>query len=98
MIANSKKRAIKVNYNLELNQLVWDNMKKYLNELGVVSDKDIQNFMRGAVIAGVQNAMRAEDKNWKAFMKAIQPIAKKHLGIGLTDDGVKGILDCGVIS
>ena len=70
------------------------NIEKRLNELGVPASKRA-DFYRGAVIAGIGNALRAQDSKWQAFVDAIQPLAKKHLSMELSDDGAESILSLG---
>jgi hypothetical protein len=97
MIANSKKRAVKVDYSLELNKLVFENMNKSLKKLGVAKKSDVQKFMRGAIFAGIAMACNAETKQWQEFVDAIQPLAKKHLGMGLKLEGKEAYIRSGEI-
>ncbi|MGH7442275.1 MAG: hypothetical protein ACREKE_06330, partial [bacterium] len=66
-----------------------------LARLGVESARDRQDFYRGAILAGISNAKRARSASWKTFVEAIQPLARKHLGLGLDLDGAKEIMDAG---
>jgi len=58
-------------------------------EVGKLGVKDFQAFIRGAIQSALFVSKRANDSSWKSFLKAAQPLAKKHLGYGIYDGGAK---------
>ena len=70
------------------------NIDKHLKVLGVPDNRKA-DFYRGAILAGIGNSLRAKDPAWQAFLDALQPLAKQHLGMELMDSGLKGILNEG---
>jgi hypothetical protein len=70
------------------------NIDKHLKALGVPDNRKAE-FYRGAILAAIGNCLRAQDASWQSFLEALQPLAQKHLGMGLGDSGLKGILDEG---
>ena len=77
----------------EIDGLVYKELKK----LGVTEQEDIESFLRGAIWAGIVLAKRSKEKKWQKLFKEIQPLAKKHLGIGLTLDSARDIVEAGRI-
>ena len=94
MKTNAKKRS-KVNTTAVIEFPVpaaWKGfLKKELKRLKVPR-KGRDAFYRGAILAGISDAWRAKDPRWQKFLKAVQPKAKKYLGGGICDDGLKSIL------
>jgi len=80
---------------IRINGQVMEYIESELVKLGVASARDRQDFYRGAILAGISNAKRAQSPAWKRFVQAIQPLARKHLGLGLELDGAKEIMDAG---
>ena len=66
-----------------------------LEALGIKAPDDVQDFLRGALVAGFENARRANMPQWKRFEKAIQRAAKTHLGMGRDLDDAEGLLRAG---
>ena len=80
---------------IRLSAQVAQFIEKELAKMGVASARDRQDFYRGAILAGITNARRAKSPEWKKFVDAIQPLARKHLGVGLDLDGPKEIMESG---
>lgn len=74
---------------------VLEYVESELAKLGVKTSRERQAFYRGAIVAGVENARRADSRAWKKFVAAIQPQARRHLGLGLNLDGVEEISRAG---
>jgi len=62
-----------------------------MRDLGV-EPKDRQAFMRGCLSAMVLQLERSKKKDWKKFMREVDPMAKEHLGCSLGDDSVEDVL------
>ena len=77
----------------EIDGLVYKELKK----LGITDEEDIESFLRGAIWGGIVNAKRSKDKKWQKLFKEIQPLVRKHLGIGLTLDSARDIVEAGRI-
>ena len=89
-------RALKTEMiSIRLTERVAQFIEKELAKMGVESARDRQDFYRGAILAGITNARRANSPEWKRFVGAIQPQARKYLGVGLDLDGPKEILESG---
>jgi hypothetical protein len=97
LIENARKRGVKVDMTLELNQLVLENVLHELKVMKITKQADIQNFIRGSIFAGLRNARLGKTREWKKFEKAVQPLAKKHLGMGLRMGTPAEFVDAGKI-
>ena len=63
--------------------------------MGVESKQERADFLRGAIVAGIVNARRAESPAWAKFIKAVQGPAKKYLGSKLALDGPEDMIEAG---
>jgi hypothetical protein len=72
------------------------NIEAQLRALGVPSDS-FAEFYRGAIIAGIGNAIRAKDPAWQRFVEEVQPQAKRTLGMALTDAGLQALIRQGTV-
>ena len=70
-------------------------LDKELAKLGVIGARRRQDFYRGSIFAGVTNAQRASSADWQKFYRALQPLALKHLGVGLELDGAEEYVEAG---
>ncbi len=68
-----------------------------LAKLKVESSRDRQDFYRGAIVAAISNVKRSKSPAWQRFMKAIQPQARKYLGLELDLEGAKEMIEAGVL-
>lgn len=57
-------------------------------KLGV---KDFSAFLRGAVHSAIYVSKRAQEPVWQRFVEAVQPLAKKILGLGFHDGGAQDL-------
>lgn len=90
------RRAVKSEIiSIRISEQVAQFIETELAKLDVESARDRQDFYRGAILAGITNARRAASPEWKKFVDAIQPLARKHLGVGLDLDGAKAIMESG---
>jgi hypothetical protein len=80
---------------IRVNAQVKAYIESELAGLGLKNARDRQDFYRGAILAGIHNAKRAGSPAWQKFVTAIQPLARKHLGMGLELDGPKEIMESG---
>jgi hypothetical protein len=72
------------------------NIEAQLRALGVPDDR-FAEFYRGAIIAGIGNAIRAQDPAWQRFVEEVQPQAKRTLGMALTDAGLEALIRQGTV-
>lgn len=72
------------------------NIEAQLRALGVAEDS-FAEFYRGAIIAGIGNAIRAKDPAWQRFVEEVQPQAKRTLGMALTDAGLEALIRQGTV-
>lgn len=80
---------------IRFNRTARSFLEKELAGMGIVSKRDRMNFFRGAILAGIGNAQRANSPAWQKFIKAIQPMSKKILGMALKLDGAEDIMESG---
>ena len=80
---------------IRVNDQVMEYIESELAKLGVMSARERQDFYRGAILAALTNAKRANSPSWKKFIASIQPSAKKHLGMGLELDGPHEFMEAG---
>jgi len=80
---------------IRVNTEVKAYLEAELSKLGLRTARERQDFYRGAILAGISNAKRANTPQWQKFVAAIQPVAREHLGMGLDLDGSKEIMEAG---
>jgi hypothetical protein len=61
---------------------IRENLKKF-------KIKNKEDFYRNSILTSFTWAERAESKDWKKFVKAIQPLARKHLKCEITMSGAE---------
>lgn len=83
---------------IRLSEAVSQFIERELAKMGIASARDRQDFYRGAILAGITNARRAKSPEWKKFVEAIQPLARKHLGVGLDLNDAREIMESGADS
>jgi hypothetical protein len=62
--------------------------KKEAKKLGV---KDFSAFIRGAIHSAIYVSQRSKEPAWQKFVEAVQPLAKKILGLGFYDGGARDL-------
>jgi len=75
-----------------------DFVETELGKLGVGGARDRQAFYRGAIVAAIAAVKRSRTPAWRRFVAAVQPKARKHLGLELELELAKDFMKAGSLS